>query len=86
MPNPRGAGTSPGTAVPTSLPFTLPWGLKVGSVLFGNVKVLECIIKDFQVGDDPTLGILKTSDGYFTPQKFWLKTKIKGCTHTHTEL
>lgn len=31
-----------------------------------------------------TQGILKTSSGYLTPQKFCHKGKIKGCTHTQS--
>lgn len=67
---------------PSLLPG-VPQCLNVGSILFVNVKVLECVTRDFQAGDYSAMGILKTSNGYLTPQKFCHKKKIKGCTHTH---
>lgn len=56
----------------------------MGSVGFVNVKEPKRVTRDFQVRDHSTPGILKTSSGYLTPQKFCHKRKIKGCIHTQS--
>lgn len=68
----------------TSLLPGAPQCLNMGSILFVNVTELKCVTRDFQVRDDSTPGILKTSNGYLAPQKFCHKRKIKGCTHTES--
>lgn len=55
----------------------------MGPILFVNVKRLKLVTRNFQVRDDSTPGILRTSNGHLAPQKFCHKRKIKGCTQSY---